>query len=357
MNAIFVGNTMANIRSLTALRAIAASTVVYFHIMSPTGHAFGEFGVDIFFVISGFVIAMVVNTKGQSPAPFLASRIARIAPLYWTLTVLVLGIAIARPNLLNSSTGNLSDFLMSLFFIPYRKANGLIHPLLFVGWTLNYELAFYLIASLSLFAKKNKTLIVSTLVFTVFAGCRISGDSSTAVVFFSSERLLEFVMGMCAWEIFRRGPRISPLLAATTMITLYAMMASFELNHITFSPLIRNGIPSFMIVILATSLESWFSNGWLTRLITFVGDASYATYLSHPYVVEGLRRVLPIMSHGTAITSPAGTILTVTFALMVGSVLYICVDKPMHAAARRSIARLFPRREAAEATASLRIVD
>jgi exopolysaccharide production protein ExoZ len=352
-----VGNAMDNIRSLTALRAVAASTVVYFHIMSPTGHAFGEFGVDIFFVISGFVIAMVVNIKGQSPAPFLASRIARIVPLYWILTILVLVIAIAHPNLLNSSTGGLSDFLMSLFFIPYKKANGLIHPLLFVGWTLNYEMAFYLIASLALFAKKNKTIIISSLVFVVVALCRISGDSSTAVVFFSSERMLEFVMGMCAWEIFRRGLRVSPLLAAATIAALYGMMAAFELNHNTFSPLIRNGIPSFAIVILATSLEPWLSNGWFTRLITFVGEASYATYLSHPYVVEGFRRVLPIISHGMAITSPAGTALTVIFALMVGSVLYICVDKPMHAAARRSSVRLLPRRTPAEATASLGVVD
>jgi exopolysaccharide production protein ExoZ len=348
---------MDNIRSLTALRAVAACTVVYFHIMSPTGHAFGEFGVDIFFVISGFVIAMVVNTKRQSPAPFLASRIARIVPLYWILTILVLGIAIARPNLLNSSTGSLSSFLMSLFFIPYKKANGLIHPLLFVGWTLNYEMAFYLIASMALFARENKTIIISCLVFAVFALCRISGDSSTAVAFYSSERMLEFVMGMCAWEIFRRGFRVSPLLAAAAIIALYAMMAAFELNHATFSPLLRNGIPSFAMIILATSLETWFSNGWFTRLITFVGDASYATYLSHPYVVEGFRRLFPIMSRGMAITSPVGTTLTVIFALMVGSVLYICVDKPMHAAARRSIVRLFPRRKPAEATASLGVVD
>lgn len=348
---------MDNIRSLTALRAIAAATVVYFSVMSPTGNAFGEFAVDIFFVISGFVIAKVANTGGRSPSSFLSSRIARIVPLYWFLTLLVFGIAIVRPNLLNSPGGGLPDLLMSLFFIPYEKASGLVHPLLFVGWTLNYEMIFYLIASVSLLAKNNRTAIVSGLVLAIFELCRASGDSSTGVVFYSSERLVEFVIGMFAWEIYARGFKAHPAVAAAVIIASYSLMAFLEQSHAPFSPIIRNGIPSFAIVLLATSLESWLSEGWLARLIIFLGDASYATYLSHAFVVEGFRKLFPIVFHGMTITSVAGATLTFIFALGMGSVLYICVDKPAHAAAKRSIRRWFPGRRSAGATTPVGIVE
>ncbi|KVG69421.1 hypothetical protein WJ33_22550 [Burkholderia ubonensis] len=348
---------MDNIRSLTALRAVAASTVVYFHIMSPTGNAFGEFAVDIFFVISGFVIAMVVNTGTQSPSFFLASRIVRIAPLYWFLTLLVFVIAIVRPNLLNSPSGGLPDLVMSLFFIPYKKPSGLVHPLLFVGWTLNYEMFFYVIASAALLAKNNRTLIISGLVFAIFELCRASADSTTATAFYSSERMLEFVIGMFAWEFFRRGYKVNPIIAAATIIASYSLMAYIEWSHAPFSPIVRNGIPSFIIVVLATSLESWFSNGRLAKLVIFVGDASYATYLSHPYVVEGLRKVFPIIFDGITITSAVGATFTFVFALGAGAALYVFVDKPVHAAAKRSVRRWFPDRKPARPATPMGAVD
>lgn len=325
--------------------------------MSPTGNAFGEFAVDIFFVISGFVIALVVNTGTQSPSFFLASRIARIAPLYWLLTLLVFAIAIVRPSLLNSASGGLPDLLMSLFFVPYKKPSGLVHPLLFVGWTLNYEIVFYVIASVALLAKKSRTFIVAGLVFLIYELCRTSANLSTAATFYSSERMLEFVIGMFAWEFFRRGCKVNPVIAAAAIIASYSLMAYFEWIHAPFSPIVRNGIPSFTIVVLATSLESWFSNGRLSRLIIFLGDASYATYLSHPYVVEGFRKVFPVVFHGMTITSATGATFTFVFALGAGAALYAFVDKPMHAAAKRSVRKWFPDRRPAGPATPVGVVD
>lgn len=73
----------SNLRTLQILRALAAICVIYFHIGAI--HRFGSFGVDIFFVVSGFVIALVIS-HGQSPAVFAINRIIRIFPLYSILT-------------------------------------------------------------------------------------------------------------------------------------------------------------------------------------------------------------------------------------------------------------------------------
>ena len=76
-----------NLRTLQILRAMAATSVVYSHIgVNPD---FGQFGVDIFFVISGFVMTLIVE-NGQKPATFLLKRVLRILPLYWILTTCLL---------------------------------------------------------------------------------------------------------------------------------------------------------------------------------------------------------------------------------------------------------------------------
>jgi exopolysaccharide production protein ExoZ len=74
--------------------------------MTPTGHTFGAFGVDIFFVLSDFVIALVLDNPQLSAQRFLADRIARIVPLYWVLTFGVFAGTLIAPSLFNSTTAN-----------------------------------------------------------------------------------------------------------------------------------------------------------------------------------------------------------------------------------------------------------
>src|SRR6185437_14170487 len=140
---IFASKGLDNIQ---ALRAIAALLVVFVHLAVPVAALgvapFGAGGVDLFFVISGFI--MVYTTVGRpiSGAEFLGRRIVRIVPLYWLLTLAVFGIALIAPTLLQFTTASWGQLLKSLFFIPFAKANGDVQPVLFLGWTLNYEMFF-----------------------------------------------------------------------------------------------------------------------------------------------------------------------------------------------------------------------
>ena len=105
------------LNSLQILRFIAAACVANYHI----AFNFGTFGVDIFFVLSGFVIALVTLDK-KDPKLFLINRISRIVPLYWLLTCLLLILILAKPQLVHESTvanTNVVSFISSLFFIPF----------------------------------------------------------------------------------------------------------------------------------------------------------------------------------------------------------------------------------------------
>ena len=329
------------LNSLTVLRAIAATTVIFFHTLAPTGHTFGGFGVDIFFVLSGFVIALVLDSPGITARLFLADRIARIVPLYWLLTFSVFAATLIAPSLFNSTTANLGNLLKSRLFIPYRKESGEIFPMLFVGWTLNYEMMFYAVAAVSLILmRRHRLLFASTLIFAIVCAVRASGSHGALATFYSHERVFEFPLGFTAWWLWKRGIRINPLLAGCMVAGCYAWMAFVDWHQMADSPLLYFGIPAFLMVFGSLSLESMIGSDPLTRGAIFVGNASYAVYLSHPYCVEAARKLLPKAIHGFDVTSPIGVAIIIVVATTVGGMLYWFADRPLHTGARQLLHRL-----------------
>ena len=125
--------------NLHLLRAIAALAVVYFHSTSEAGLnlpvSIGSHGVDVFFVISGFIIAYIGT---RSPDRFLIRRFISIVPFYWAATLAVFGAAALAPHMLHSTRADYVQLLCSLFFIPRETPYAGVVPTLVLGWTLNY---------------------------------------------------------------------------------------------------------------------------------------------------------------------------------------------------------------------------
>jgi exopolysaccharide production protein ExoZ len=327
---------MNKLHSLTVLRAIAATTVIFFHTLAPTGHTFGEFGVDIFFVLSGFVIALVLDSPDMTVGRFLADRFARIVPLYWLLTFSVFAGTLIAPSLFNSTTANFGNLLKSLFFIPYRKESGEIFPMLFVGWTLNYEMMFYLVAAISLIlTRRHRLLFASAIIFAIFCVLKASGSHGAIATFYSYQRVFEFPLGFVSYWLWRLGIRIIPVLASCIVAGAYAWMAFVDWHAMVEIPLLYYGVPAFLMVMGSLSLESKIGSGLLMRGAIFVGDASYAVYLSHPYCVEAARKLLPRIINNFDVTAPIGVTTIIVVATAVGGTLYRFVDRPLHKSARR----------------------
>jgi len=326
---------MRKLHSLTVLRAIAATSVIFFHVMMPTGHAFGKFGVDIFFVLSGFVIALVMDNPDMTARRFFADRVARIVPLYWLLTFAVFAGTLIVPALFNSTTADVGDLLKSLFFIPYRKGSGHIFPMLFVGWTLNYEMMFYLVSALSLMLlRRHRLLFVTGVILAIFVVAKASGSHGAIAEFYSYDRMLEFPLGFVAYLMWRQRIRISPVVAAAVVAAAFVSMAVVEWNGWGGAPLLCFGIPAFLMVACGLSLESAVGANLPTRTAILVGNASYATYLSHPYCVEAARKLLPKIVPGFDVTTPVGVVLVIVAATATGCVLYGFADRPLHRNAR-----------------------
>lgn len=320
----------AHLQSLQILRALAATSAVYFHIGAAP--SFGSFGVDIFFVISGFVMAMLV-AHGQDARTFAVSRLARIVPLYWILTSCLLVLAALRPELLNSTTANLGHYLKSLFFIPYFKENGALHPMLAVGWTLNYEMFFYACLWLALLTPVRKPLWIALLLMALlWAGPGQSAHNPVLRAFLGDSLVFEFALGCLAHEVFKRQwLQRAPWLAAGLALLSYALMALLEMADTSLARLFIYGLPSMVLVVAVTALEPsrFMQDHPLARGLAKVGDASYATYLSHFYVVEGIRKIAFLKLGLINPYTLPGVVFTLAGSLAVGHLLYTWLDKPL----------------------------
>ena len=124
---------------IQTLRGLAAILVVMEHIRF---FACGAFGVDIFFCISGF---MIMLTTQNNTGYFFRKRLIRIVPFYGLMTLGSFGLMILFPSMFQQSEPSLSRLIKSLLFIPFDMGNGILQPLLRIGWTVNCEMFFYLL--------------------------------------------------------------------------------------------------------------------------------------------------------------------------------------------------------------------
>lgn len=296
---------MPKIPTLQSLRAIAALLVVFDHTVLGIhqhgifeqvpflGLFLGSQGVAIFFIISGFIITYTADTPDRSVSnvpramDFVKRRIVRLVPLYWFFTALVaIPVFFAGPALRKEITAE--HLLKSLFFVPYRNGHGDMIPIFLPGWTLNYEMAFYvLFAVLMLFPHRFRISILLTtlsivVVFGAFfypivegIGSRTVGEFLTnpIIVLFGLGAVLSwFRMKYPAFVLRLPGlPLVLPLLVINGILALTVHEDPFRLQwKVLF------WIVDWMAVALCI-----FGRPVRMPRLEAVGDASYSLYLVH----------------------------------------------------------------------------
>lgn len=292
------------LRNLHLLRALAALGVVYFHITSTAGLDLawdvGSRGVDVFFVISGFIIAYIGAKK---PEHFFLRRLIRIVPFYWAATLVVFAAATLLPQFFRSTDASLPHLLPSLLFFPHLSTSGEVQPTLILGWSLNFEMYFYVLFALALLISTRwaPILCVAGIVAVVLIG-KLAGPVSTAFDFYARTTSLEFCYGIGVYYVLTWWERRKAVLAGGAALKLAvalamagAVVAMVLLEHAYKDAIPRylaGGIPAAFIVLSALLLERLFGIASCSRLAWLLGEASYVTYLIHPYIVFGVLRLL-----------------------------------------------------------------
>jgi peptidoglycan/LPS O-acetylase OafA/YrhL len=319
--------------SLQILRFVAAFLVVLSHagsgiaieyglLTNPFG--FGAAGVDIFFVLSGFIISYT-SDPARGFTHFARRRIARVVPLYWILTVALIVVALVKPSLLNSTVVTSETILKSFFFIPFEKPNGLIQPILFLGWTLCYEMFFYMIFGACFFAGRWSALLASGIILFLVSLHMMWPEGSVAWRFYTNPILIEFVIGITLHKIFmsssfaRNGSAI-----AATLALACAVLVQFVFKDVIGPRLVTSSLFATLVV-AAFLLWKPPQNALVTTLV-LLGDASYALYLIHPYFLQ-----IPIKLLGGHLQMPAMIVLVAgmtVLTVLLSIALYKLVERP-----------------------------
>ncbi|MBA1200795.1 acyltransferase [Pseudomonas capeferrum] len=279
--------------SVQLLRAIAALAVVFFHIPLFRN---GDWGVDIFFVISGFIMALVTT---HSTSHFFTKRVVRVVPLYWLGTLGVFGVALLLPSLLDNTTADVPGLLKSLFFIPYQKGQ-YVQPLLYLGWTLNLEMFFYAVFAISMaISHRHRLLICSSLLLALVLLGNLVAFEGLFARFYTQEILAEFVLGMACYGVFARTAgwrRAGPGTGARAALIVLgvAALACMPFTSGLIEAVGRSGVWGILATVVFLALVHGLSGVRLPGLLVLIGDASYSLYLFHPYVLKVFNKVFHV---------------------------------------------------------------
>lgn len=335
-----------NLHGLQILRAVAALAVVVHHTLEMSnGSAEGRFspdwlttcgaaGVDLFFVISGFIMVYVSfppDRRPDAPGGFLVRRAIRIFPFYWLCTMAFIALLAA-------------GFLRNKHVDPYTVMNSaLLLPgdkLLDVAWTLSYEIYFYLAFALCLLLGRMRLTALATMALMgagIVAG-RAMPDSALAR-FMASPIVLEFCFGVILALLFlsMRNWRIPASLAATG----FAVMAFAPLfvAHTSTAGLpdmarvLVWGIPATLVV--AVFLQHGRPRSTAGRTAVLLGDASYAIYLTHVFVMIGYGWMIKwtFVGHSSQMVFVLPIIL---LCAIIGVLSHLYVEKPVLGLVRRA---------------------
>ncbi|MEX6505865.1 acyltransferase family protein [Jiella sp. M17.18] len=328
------------------LRALAAIEVMVWHsdlltkkfsefsIQTSSYSFFGGIGVEVFFVVSGFLMALI-TAGNPAPGRFVRGRITRIYPLYWFFTSLVVLAAWLNPAWTLGQRLGRSSILESYLIIPQSH-----FPTLMVGWTLEYEVLFYAVVALALVVAAGwretawRGWVAPVLAACALVGALIPTDllDHPMLDHLLSPYMLAFGFG---WFLKARFGLSQPkrLLNAGTIGFAAGLSLALARGH-DHDLVVRIAIASALVASAGSLRPILTRSGALGRAVAYVGEASYSVYLSHWFVLSMLGKVLGHLGLPPSADLPV-RIVGCLCAIGVGTAFFTFVEWPLDRKFRR----------------------
>jgi exopolysaccharide production protein ExoZ len=332
------------IEPIQQLRGIAALGVVLYHAVfqmfepgAVQSYAqLGEAGVDLFFVISGFIMWVTAANRDERPGRFVVKRLVRIVPLYWLITSFVVLVVLVAPELMRSASFSAAHTAASFGFValPHPRFDHQFWPTVVPGWTLNYEMAFYAIVTVSLFLQRRwrAYAIGATLASLVLFGHFWKPEGSLA--FYTDSILLEFLLGIAIgtvytrWGHLRRGSAYTLLAVGIVLFVLVGPHYHDTNRVLTF------GIPMAIVLLGAIYVPVFLPR----RPFLLLGDASYSIYLTQFLTISPSTKIM-LRFADTPLERAAGAVTIMLIAVVAGVAVYRCIEKPITKVVKQLVER------------------
>lgn len=332
------------LNNLQLLRGISAILVCCFHFKDAlnfdenfwgdTLFSKGSIGVPIFFVISGYI--MVFSTKNidhsqhfRNIVSFYKKRIIRILPLYYLLTLF--WIILGGSLFYYFQKENAGRLLYSLLFLPQKKN----FPVLYLGWSLNYEMFFYFIFALSLLFKNYRYFFIILFFTLSIIGGKIYSPDHIFLQMITGILNIYFVIGVLLGLFLHKIPKNKNfLIAISTFSILLFAMYFFDFIPISGEFLTLIPVTLFVVTFLIFDL---FLKVKANSFLKMLGDISYSIYLSHPFIEILFRRFHT--------DSPSLLILLfiikLALVILISKILYEFIEKRLTGFLKRKILHQF----------------
>ncbi len=352
-------NAADRLAVLQVLRAVAAMMVVWHHAIKAYALTTPDFalnlihslfapawfreglgsGVDIFFVISGFIMvhgAGAYLDGRRRPQEFLLRRLQRIFPPYWIVSGLFVALIWGQSHGRSPELGAFR-LVTSFFLFPSATAGGDISPVLGVGWTLSYEIYFYILFFLALVAGGRRyPVVLAATLGGIWAVAAAVGNLSAPGRFLADPVALEFLYGAGIALLLRHRQHPAAPVAgfAVAMVVMFAGSWLHVSGAISDQArVIYRGMPAalFVYTALARSQRSATVPGGLKRFWIRVGDSSYSLYLTHILVIYYLAPPLAraLIVRGLIAHADLAIFLSVLVSLLVGFAFHHAIEKPL----------------------------
>lgn len=319
---------------IEALRGLAAVSVIFYHVSRHVNHAFaspdlvaafqsGHAGVDLFFVISGFIIMFVHGRDVGQPqrlGHYVSRRVTRVMPLYWVALAVTVAMALAAGR----GLPDLATFLQSALLLPLHD------PILGIAWTLQYEAVFYaMFAVLILHRLSGMLLLAGWFCWVAMVAAQTGGVDGSPL---EGDYILQFGLGMGAAALARRAALPAPrLLAAGGALAFVAAMLLENaglLNGYATPARLAYGLSAAVLVLGLAGMERRGAlgvPGWLRQL----GGASYSIYLFQYVFISVAWQGWQVLRLGTV--TPAWLCFLALSATAIGGGLLVAwmVEKPL----------------------------
>lgn len=281
--------------------------------------------IDLFFMISGFVVALALRDQRIGPWHFFGRRILRIYPPYFVLTALAWLAFLIRPDQVNSSGGT-TNVLASFLVWP-----GPYKFLIENAWTLPHEFTFYALAAFAFFFRAGRQwVLLATIVAAWVAESLLGapmGQQFVMIDFLSGI----FVFQLTAW-LAARGVRITQLRMLALPIALAVFVYASQLSGLTFNRFLGVNLIWGACLLLMSLMDVRAGRVW--GALATMGDCSYAIYLSHPFTLKLIFMLLP-----SDYQSPTFLVAVVALSLVastvVGAAFFRFIEEPMRSALPR----------------------
>ena len=348
--------------ALEGMRGVAALMVFFVHFYALLGlygrpnsvvkagahfaGIVGNVGVDVFFVISGFLMYGIVMRKPTPILTYLRRRVRRLYPVFLFVFLLYVGLSYVMPmqsRIPRSPKAAVEYLLLNLAMLPGMLP---ITPLVRVAWSLSYEWFYYLILPFSMWAFRLRRWSPGWRIAFVLTLC-VAQNLLCSLHWSAHPRLIMFGAGACLWELATHFG-ISRYLdwrgeALTVGLVMFALlwMGLSGKYHLGLA-LNQAGIPSvnsplLFVSFFALALYSLFYDGMLSRFFSipwlrWVGNISYSYYLIHGLTLHFVAKLMRYAVGNQPLSAPLFLLLGVLAMLttiVVSALLYLAIEKPL----------------------------